>query len=95
MCKIRPAMRTETSGEYACESSVRRRWRTNEITQGEAIDGACGVSLVMFSAAPVYPVVRCLLEGGENADIGIVVTLAFSSCAVIVEEGIDAFGEIG
>lgn len=35
-------MRIETSGEYACESSVRRRWRTNEITQGEATDGACG-----------------------------------------------------
>lgn len=39
--------------------------------------------------------VECLFEGGENADVGIVVTLAFGSCAMIAEEGIDAVGEVG
>ena len=95
MCKMWPAMRTENGGEYACESSFRRR-RTSEITHDEATDGACGVPLVKFShRPPVKPVVRWLFEGGENADIGISVTLALGSCAMIAEEGIDALGEVG
>lgn len=92
---MRPAMRIEASSEYACESSFRRRWRTNETTQVRSPTARGGAACEILSAAPVYPVVRCLFEGGENADIGIVVTLTFGSCAMIAEEGIDAFGEIG
>ena len=50
---------------------------------------------MVLSVPPVYPMVRCLFEGSENADIGIIVMLAFSSCAMTTEEGIDAFGEVG
>jgi hypothetical protein len=40
---------------------------------------------------------RCeqLLDGGEDAYVGIVVTLAFGPRAVIAEEGFDALGEVG
>lgn len=36
-----------------------------------------------------------LFESGENADIGLAVTLALGACAIIVEEGFDALGEVG
>ena len=39
--------------------------------------------------------IGCLFEGGKDADIGVVVTLAFGSCAMIAEEVIDALGEVG
>ncbi|EMA48630.1 hypothetical protein C450_19506 [Halococcus salifodinae DSM 8989] len=35
---------------------------------------------------------RCLFEDGENADVGVVVTLAFCPRAVFVEESFDALG---
>jgi hypothetical protein len=40
---------------------------------------------------------RCeqLLDGGEDADIGLAMTLAFGPRAVIAEEGFDALGEVG
>jgi hypothetical protein len=39
---------------------------------------------------------RCeqLLDSGEDADIGLAVTLAFSPRAVIAEEGFDALSEV-
>jgi hypothetical protein len=36
-----------------------------------------------------------LLNGGEDTDIGLTVTLAFGSRAVFAEEGFDALGEVG
>jgi hypothetical protein len=40
---------------------------------------------------------RCeqLLDGGEDADVGVIVALAFGPRAVVVEKGLDALGEVG
>ena len=38
--------------------------------------------------------VKRLFESGENADVGVIVALAFGPRAVVAEEGFDALGEV-
>lgn len=55
------------------------------------------VSLVRCSRRlrPSQRGAECLFEGGENADVGLAVTLVFGPRAVIAEKGFDALGEVG